>query len=288
MLERQTQRRSLALLDQQSRETSSDKQSSPVTSRSAILLTDRIVQKENLEQENTRLRQELLAVTQERDIFLSTLSHELRNPLTAVIGWVQLLQAGKLKKSAMAQGLEVIYRSAQAQSYLIDDILDISRIATGKLHLNPQPLDLGSVINKVVESVQVSADTKSIQLVSQPATTTIVGDVQRLQQILWNLLFNAIKFTPAGGQVKITLAAVKNNAEIRVSDTGLGIVPELLPYVFDRFRQGDYNTTTTFQGLGLGLSIVRHLVELHGGTIRAESPGAGQGTTLILQLPLRR
>jgi two-component system, chemotaxis family, CheB/CheR fusion protein len=288
MLERQTQRRSLALIDQQPRETSSDKQSSPVTSRSAILLTDRIVQKENLEQENTRLRQELLAVTQERDIFLSTLSHELRNPLTAVIGWVQLLQAGKLKKSAMTQGLEVIYRSAQAQSYLIDDILDISRIATGKLHLNPQPLDLGSVINKVVESVQVSADTKSIQLVSQPATTTIVGDVQRLQQILWNLLFNAIKFTPAGGQVKITLAAVKNNAEIRVSDTGLGIVPELLPYVFDRFRQGDYNTTTTFQGLGLGLSIVRHLVELHGGTIRAESPGAGQGTTLILQLPLRR
>jgi two-component system, chemotaxis family, CheB/CheR fusion protein len=287
MLERQTQRRSLALIDQQPRETGADKQSSPVTIKSAIPLTDRIAQKENLQQENTRLRQELLAVTQERDIFLSTLSHELRNPLTAVIGWVQLLQAGKLKKAAMTRGLDVIYRSAQAQSYLIDDILDISRIATGKLHLNPQPLDLGVVINKVVESVQVAADTKSIQLVSQLATTNILGDTQRLQQVLWNLLFNAIKFTPAGGQVKITLAAVKNNAEMRVSDTGLGIAPELLPYVFDRFRQGDYNTTTTFQGLGLGLSIVRHIVELHGGTIRAESPGAGQGTTLTVQLPLR-
>jgi two-component system CheB/CheR fusion protein len=142
-------------------------------------------------------------------------------------------------------------------------------------------------VGVVIESVQLSADAKSIQIVSQLTSATIVGDVERLQQVLWNLLVNAIKFTPAGGQVEITLAPVQTHAEIRVSDTGQGIRAELLPYVFDRFRQGDSSTTKGKQGLGLGLSIVRHIVELHGGTVQAESPGEGQGTTITVRLPLR-
>jgi two-component system, chemotaxis family, CheB/CheR fusion protein len=236
-------------------------------------------------------RYEAETANRAKDDFLSNLSHELRNPLTAVIGWAQFLRTHQSDEATVTRALEVIYRSAKAQSQLIEDMLDLSRVATGKLHLNPLRFDLVPVVSAAIESVQLSADAKSIQLVSQLIPVAILGDVDRLQQVLWNLLSNALKFTPVGGRVEITLAPVQINpqqqvAEVRVSDNGQGIWAELLPYVFDRFRQGDSSKTKTIQGLGLGLSIVRHIVELHGGTVRAESLGEGQGTTIIMQFPL--
>lgn len=233
------------------------------------------------------LRQQAEAANRAKDEFLSNLSHELRNPLNTMLGWAQVLRRRQLDKAAVARALEIMEQSAKAQSHLIEDMLDISRITSGKLHLNTRLLDLISVMGAAIKSVQLSAEAKSIQIISQLTSTTIMGDADRLQQVLWNLLSNAIKFTPAGGRVEIALAPVQTYAEIRVSDTGQGIQAQLLPYVFDRFRQGDSSTTKGNQGLGLGLSIVRHIVELHGGTVRAESPGVGQGTTIILQLPLR-
>jgi two-component system, chemotaxis family, CheB/CheR fusion protein len=231
-------------------------------------------------------RQEAETANRAKDDFLSNLSHELRNPLTAIIGWAQLIQSHKLDETRIARGLEVIYHSAKAQSQLIEDMLDLSRIASGKLHLNPQRLDLVSVVNVALSSVELAAKAKSIQLSSNLTSTIVRGDIDRLGQVLWNLLTNAIKFTPPGGRVEITLATVPPYAQIRVSDTGQGIGTELLLYIFDRFHQGDSTSSKASHGLGLGLSIVRHIVELHHGTVRAESAGEGQGTTLIIQLPL--
>ena len=170
---------------------------------------------------------------------------------------------------------------------MIEDLLDISRITSGKLHLDTQLIDLVSVVSNETESAQLSAEAKSIQIVSHLTSAMVVGDVDRLQQVLWNLLSNAIKFTPVNGHVEVRLAPVQTHAEVRVSDTGQGMEADLLPYVFDCFRQGDSSSSKAIQGLGLGLAIVRHLVELHGGTVRAESPGKGQGTTMIVRLPLR-
>ncbi len=259
-----------------------------------LLSIEDITERKQFETERSQLlsqeqsaRQQAETANRAKDEFLSNLSHELRNPLNTVLGWAQILRNRQLDKAAVTRAIEVMERSARAQSQLIEDMLDISRITSGKLHLNTRLLDLVSVVGVAIESVQLSADAKSIQIVSQLTSATIVGDVDRLQQVLWNLLVNAIKFTPAGGRVEITLAPVQTHAEIRVSDTGQGIRAELLPYVFDRFRQGDSSTTKGKQGLGLGLSIVRHIVELHGGTVRAESPGVGQGTTITVRLPLR-
>ena len=232
-------------------------------------------------------RQEAESANRAKDEFLSNLSHELRNPLNTMLGWSQILLTRKLEEVAVTRALETIERSARAQSQLIEDMLDISRITSGKLRLNSHRLDLVLVVNAAIESLQLPAEAKSIQIVSQLTSATIVGDVDRLQQVLWNLLSNAIKFTPTGGRVEITLSPVRTYAEIRVSDTGQGIRAEFLPYVFDRFCQGDSSTTKGQQGLGLGLSIVRHIVELHGGTVWAESLGEGQGTTMIVRLPLR-
>jgi two-component system, chemotaxis family, CheB/CheR fusion protein len=263
-----------------------------------LLSIEDITERKQFEAERSSLlaqeqatRQEAETANRAKDDFLSNLSHELRNPLTAVIGWSQFLRTNKSDETTVTRALEVIYRSAKAQSQLIEDMLDLSRIATGKLHLNPLRFDLLPVVSAAIESVQLSADAKSIQLVSQLTPVAILGDVDRLQQVLWNLLSNALKFTPVGGRVEITLAPVKIDsqqqvAEVRVSDNGQGIWAELLPYVFDRFRQGDSSKTKTIQGLGLGLSIVRHIVELHGGTVRAESLGEDQGTTIIMQFPL--
>ncbi|MBD3884554.1 PAS domain-containing protein [Phormidium tenue FACHB-886] len=231
-------------------------------------------------------RQQSEAANRAKDEFLSNLSHELRNPLSAMLGWSQLLRNRQLDEATVTRALEFIERSARAQSQLIEDMLDLARITNGKLHLNTRLLDLVSLVNLTIESVQLAAEAKTIQIVPQLNTATIVGDSDRLQQVLWNLLSNAIKFTPPGGRVEITVAPVHTYAEIQVSDTGQGIPAELLPYVFDRFRQGDSSTTKTSQGLGLGLAIVRHIVELHGGTVRAESPGEGQGTTVTVSLPL--
>jgi two-component system CheB/CheR fusion protein len=251
-----------------------------------------------LNQEQTA-RQQAEAANLAKDEFLSNLSHELRNPLNIMLGWAQALRTRQLDEVAISRALEVMERSAIAQAQLIEDLLDISRITSGRLRLNSQIVELTSIIEGAIDSIRNSAEAKAIQITSQLNPITIVGDSDRLQQVLWNILTNAIKFTPSGGRVEVSLeriementadsnATLSSYAEIRVSDTGKGISAEVLPYIFDRFRQGDSSTTKSSQGLGLGLAIVRHIVELHGGTVRAESPGEGQGTTIIVQLPLR-
>ncbi|PHM07981.1 chemotaxis protein CheB [Nostoc sp. 'Peltigera malacea cyanobiont' DB3992] len=260
-----------------------------------ILLTiEDISDRKQFELERSKLlaqersaRQQAEIANRAKDEFLSNLSHELRNPLNIILGWAQLFRNRDLDSSAVTRAWEVVERSAKVQAQLIDDMLDVSRITSGKLHLNTRLIDLVSVVDAAIESVQVSAEAKSIQIVSDLNSATVVGDFDRLQQVLWNLLSNAIKFTPAGGRVGIMLEAVYTHAQIQVSDTGIGISADLLPYIFDRFRQGDSSSSKTTQGLGLGLSIVRHLVELHGGTVQAQSPGEGQGTTIVVRLPLR-
>jgi two-component system, chemotaxis family, CheB/CheR fusion protein len=223
-----------------------------------------------------------------KDDFLSNLSHELRNPLTAIIGWAQLIQSHKIDPARIEHGLGVIYRSAKAQSQLIEDMLDLSRIASGKLQLNLVELDLVSIVNMAIESVELAAKAKSIEISSSLTPAIIMGDIDRLGQVLWNLLTNAIKFTPTDGCINITLGTIQPYVQIRVSDTGQGMSAELLLHIFDRFHQGDSSSSKSSHGLGLGLSIVRHIIELHGGNVRAESAGEGQGTTLIIELPLDR
>ncbi|MEH2081458.1 MAG: chemotaxis protein CheB [Nostoc sp.] len=245
------------------------------------------LERSNLLAQEQSARQEAQIANRAKDEFLSNLSHELRNPLNNILGWAQLFRTRNLDSSAVTRGWEVVERSAKVQAKLIDDMLDLSRITSGKLHLSTRVIDLVSVIDAAIESIRFSAEAKSIQIVSQLNSATVVGDFDRLQQILWNILSNAIKFTPADGRMEIILEAVDIHAQIKVSDTGIGIQADLLPYIFDRFRQGNSSTSKTSQGLGLGLSIARHLVELHGGTIQAQSPGEGKGTTITIRLPLR-
>jgi len=223
-----------------------------------------------------------------KDEFLAILSHELRTPLTSILGWSNLLTDGNLDERASQRALETIIRNARAQRQLIDDLLDISRIITGKLRLDVRPVELAAIIETVVDGVRPAAEARSIllQMALDPQTSPISGDPDRLQQIIWNLLTNAIKFTPKGGRVQVWFERIESHVEINISDTGQGIASELLPHVFDRFRQSDSSSTRRHGGLGLGLSIVRQLVELHGGTVTAESPGAGEGTTFKVILPL--
>ncbi|MGV0025578.1 CHASE domain-containing protein [Phormidesmis priestleyi] len=236
-----------------------------------------------------RQTEELTQANRMKDEFLSVLSHELRTPLNSMMGWTKLLRTRKMDEKTAARALETLDRNTHSLAQLIEDILDISRVVTGKLLLNPIELDLISVIGVAIQTMQPAADAKEIciQTEFEAERVFILADANRLQQILWNLLSNAIKFTPNGGQVTIGLKRLENQIQIRVSDTGRGIGAEFLPHVFDRFRQADSSTTRAYGGLGLGLAIVRHLVELHGGTIQAESPGEGQGATFTLILPLR-
>ncbi|HYO99002.1 MAG TPA: hybrid sensor histidine kinase/response regulator, partial [Pyrinomonadaceae bacterium] len=238
--------------------------------------------------DNARLYRDAQEVNRLKDEFLATLSHELRTPLTAVLGWTRLLSTGQLDDATERRALETIERNAQSQVQLIDDILDVSRIIRGKLRLNVRPAELSPVIEAAVDSVRPAADAKGIrlQVVLDPGAGPVTGDPDRLQQVVWNLLSNAIKFTPKDGRVQVLLARVNSHLELTVSDTGQGIEEKFLPYVFDRFRQADPSTTRKHGGLGLGLAIVRHLVELHGGTVTVESRGAGQGTTFKVLLPL--
>jgi CheY-like chemotaxis protein len=223
-----------------------------------------------------------------KDDFLAVLSHELRTPLNAMFGWMRLIRAGKLDPATTQRGLETIERNMRLQTQLIEDLLDVSRIITGKLRLEVRPLDLQPVIENALEAVQPAARAKNIdvQWVLQPLVEPVAGDPARLQQVVWNLLSNAIKFTPAQGRVTVGLQAAGPEAHITVRDTGRGISPEFLPYVFERFRQADSSSTRTHGGLGLGLAIVRHLVELHGGFVEAESAGEGRGATFRVRLPL--
>jgi PAS domain S-box-containing protein len=224
-----------------------------------------------------------------KDEFLAVLSHELRSPLNPILGWSRLLQTRTFSAAKTTEALQIIERNAKLQTELIEDLLDVSRILRGKLNLNVYPVNLVGVIQSAIETARLAAEAKSIQLrpLLEPEVGQVLGDFSRLQQVFWNLLSNAVKFTPAGGQVDIRLEQVGSHAQITITDTGQGIQPHFLPYVFDYFRQADSTTTRTFGGLGLGLAIVRQLVELHGGTIQADSLGVGQGATFTVKLPLR-
>ncbi|MBV9469067.1 MAG: PAS domain S-box protein [Abitibacteriaceae bacterium] len=223
-----------------------------------------------------------------KDEFLATLSHELRTPLNAILGWVSLLRSGKLDAETTSQALETIERNTRVQTQLVEDILDVSRIITGKLHLESRPVTLVPLIESALTAVRPAAEAKGVQLraVLDFSVGPVSGDPTRLQQVIWNLLSNAIKFTPRNGRVEIHLERVDSHLEIVVSDTGQGINPEFLPHVFDRFRQADSSSTRAHGGLGLGLSIVKHLVELHGGTVSVRSAGAGTGSQFTVCLPL--
>lgn len=246
-------------------------------------------EREKLLEREQVARAEAEAANRMKDEFLATLSHELRTPLNAMVGWTQMLRTRKFDEKTTARALETIDRNTKSLAQLIEDVLDVSRIITGKLRLNVRPVELVSVISAALETVLPATEGKNIQIESilDPTVALVLGDANRLQQVVWNLLSNAVKFTPSGGRVEVRLERINSRIQIRVSDTGQGIAPDFLPYVFERFRQADSSMTRSHGGLGLGLAIVRHLVELHGGTVKAESPGVGQGATLIVNLPLR-
>ena len=229
-------------------------------------------------EESSRLKEE----------FLATISHELRTPLSAILGWARMLRLGQLSTENATKALDTIERNARAQAQLVDDLLDVSRIVTGKLRMDVRPADPNSFIDAAVDSVRPAAEAKGVrvQKVIDTGAISIPGDPVRLQQVVWNLLSNAIKFTPRGGRVQIRSERVNSHLEIVVSDTGQGISSDFLPHVFDRFRQADQKTSRQHGGMGLGLAIVRHLVELHGGTVRANSEGEGQGAIFTVMLPI--
>lgn len=223
-----------------------------------------------------------------KDEFLATVSHELRTPLNAILGWSAMLSKGDLEENSVRHALKIIERNAHSQSEIIGDILDVSRIITGKLHLETYPLNLAPIVRAAVKTLEIAALAKSIkiELDLDENAGEIVGDSNRLQQIVWNLLSNAVKFTPEGGTIKIRLKNIGESAELKVCDNGIGIEKDFLPFVFERFRQMDSSITRRQGGLGLGLSIVRHLVEMHGGTVTVESAGANQGAIFTLHFPL--
>jgi len=222
-----------------------------------------------------------------KDEFLATISHELRNPLNAIMGWAHMLRLGKLSDVNAERAVETIYRNAKAQAQLVADLLDVSRIISGKLRLDVRTVDLIYIINAAIDSIRPAAEAKGIrvQTLLDPAAGPISGDADRLQQIVWNLLTNAVKFTPKGGRIQVKIQRINSHVEIVVSDSGVGISKEFLPYVFDRFRQADATTTRIHGGLRLGLSIVRQLVDLHGGSVSVHSEGEGKGTTFTITLP---
>jgi PAS domain S-box-containing protein len=232
---------------------------------------------ESLEEANQRMNE-----------FLAMVSHELRTPLNAMLGWIRLLRSGRLEPETVERGLATIERNTIAQAQLIEDLLDVSRIVSGKLRLTVEPVDLEPPIRAAVDAVRLAAEAKNVRLQTVLDSTAglVSGDATRLQQVFWNLLANAIKFTPKGGHVRLELARVDSSVEICVRDTGQGIAPEFLPHVFDRFRQADASSSREAGGLGLGLAIVKHLVEAHGGTVRAESEGLGKGAAFYVRLPI--
>jgi PAS domain S-box-containing protein len=260
--------------------------------RGGVVVNDCVLmhmrQRSQYEDEILRAKRAAEEATRAKDEFLAMVSHELRTPLTAILGWSRMLRTGKLDEPMAARALGAIERNAESQNQLIGDLLDFSRIISGKMRLDVGPVELASVVEAAIDVVGPAADAKEIRLqtILDPKAGPVSGDRERLQQVMWNLLSNAVKFTPKGGRVQVRLARANSSVEINVSDTGQGISAEFLPYVFERFRQADQTTTRRQAGLGLGMAITKHLVELHGGTIRAESPGEAQGTTFILRLPV--
>ena len=244
--------------------------------------------------ENARLMRDEQAAREQaetanrlKDEFLATLSHELRTPLNAIVGWIELLRAGELDERTARRALETISRNARIQTELVNDVLDVSRIVSGQFRIKLASVSLRTVVEAAVETVRPAAAAKGVLLEAgmDPEAPAVAGDASRLQQVAWNLLSNAVKFTPAGGRVEVRVSGGEGRVDLMVTDTGAGIETPFLPYVFERFRQGDASTTRAHGGLGLGLAIVRHIVELHGGTVEAESEGAGRGATFRVKLP---
>jgi signal transduction histidine kinase/DNA-binding response OmpR family regulator len=264
--------------------------------RHATELQQEIAERKLAEEERARMlireqaaRAEAEAANRTKDEFLATLSHELRTPLTAILGWSHLLKTNKFDEKSITRALETIERNARSQSQLIDDLLDVSRIITGKLHLDVHPVELVAIVEAAIDSTRPAADVKEIQfeVTLDKSASQVSGDASRLQQVVWNLFTNAVKFTPEGGRVHVQLERADDYARIIVGDNGQGINPQFLPFIFDRFRQADGSTTRKHGGLGLGLAIARHLIEMHGGTIEAHSDGINQGSTFTVTLPLR-
>lgn len=245
-------------------------------------------EREQLLKREQAARSDAEATSRLKDEFLATVSHELRTPLSAILGWSAMLKRGNLGEEIVHKALGTIERNAKAQSEIINDILDVSRIITGKLKINSQPTDIARMIREAVETLRPAAIAKAITLTVtlDEIKGAVIGDADRLQQVVWNLVSNAIKFTSENGHIEINLKQVNSRVELRISDSGIGINEKFLPYVFERFRQHDSSITREQGGLGLGLSIVRHLVELHGGTVAAESAGEGKGSIFTVRLPL--
>jgi PAS domain S-box-containing protein len=241
-----------------------------------------------LESENARLFAEAQSANRTKDEFLAVLSHELRTPLNAIVGYARLLRGGMLSGEKADRGLETLERNAHWLAQIVDDVLDVSRIVSGKIRLDVQAVELPLIVHNAIATVQLAADAKGVRLETtiDPRVGAVSGDADRLQQVVWNLLANAVKFTEKGGRVQVRLARMNSHVEIVVDDSGAGISPEFLPHVFERFRQGEAGTTRKSSGLGLGLAIVRHIVELHGGSVHAASEGPGQGATFRVRLPL--
>ena len=255
-----------------------------------------ITDKVRAERELTRLlaseraaRERAEAASRAKDEFVAMISHEIRSPLNAILGWSHMLRQGALDKTATANALESIERNARAQAQLVSDLLDVSRVITGKLRINARPVDIMNSVESALESVHPAAEAKQITIDVQrePYATVVTGDADRLQQVFWNLLSNAVKFTPRQGHVSVKIARTNSYLEVAVSDSGTGIPEDFLPYIFERFTQADTTSARKHAGLGLGLSIARHIVELHGGTIAAESAGEGKGATFRITLPVR-
>ncbi|MEN3334759.1 MAG: hypothetical protein V7641_4124 [Blastocatellia bacterium] len=249
-----------------------------------------ITERDELLTREQAARADAEAANRAKDEFLATVSHELRTPLNAILGWSRMMSMGRLDDEMKTRALETIERNARLQAQIVEDILDVSRIVAGKLRLATQPLELMPVIQAAIDSLRPAADAKAIKitLTLTPDSTIVCGDPDRLQQVMWNLLANAVKFTPAGGRVAVRLERSDEHAQMIVSDTGQGMRREFLPFAFERFRQADSTSTRAHGGLGLGLAIVRHIVEMHGGTVKAESWGEGNGATFTVALPLLR
>ena len=253
-----------------------------------LAIAEDLAQRAALAADNARLYREAQDASRGKDEFLAVLSHELRTPLTPVLGWIRMLRAGTLKPEAADRALETVERNTRLQVQLVEDLLDVSRIITGKLRLEPRPVALADVVDAALDAVAGAAAAKHITVARNvaPDVPVLEVDPNRLQQVVGNLLSNAVKFTPEGGRVEVTLDVAGSHARIAVTDTGEGLVPEIAPHIFDRFRQADSTITRQYGGLGLGLAIVRHIVELHGGTVQASSAGPGLGTTMTVLLPV--
>jgi signal transduction histidine kinase/CheY-like chemotaxis protein len=238
--------------------------------------------------DNARLIEQEQRASRAKDEFLAILSHEIRTPLNAIYGWAHMLRSGQITGEKATHALDVIVRNANVQKQLIDDMLDVSRIVTGSLRLTIGAVDLKAVIEASIDTVRPAVEAKEIQLQSvfDPRAVGITGDAARLQQVVWNLMTNAIRFTPRGGQIHVELKRIHSHIEIVVTDTGEGISEDLLPHIFERFRQGDSTSTRRYSGLGLGLALVYHLIEAHGGSVSAQSPGEGKGATFTVKLPV--